>query len=565
MNRNSDYAFSMAPTLNNVQRSRFRRYAEHKTTFNAADIVPLYWSSVLPGDTIDMSMSAVVRMSTPVFPVMDNAYFDYYWFFVPNRIIWNHWKEFCGENTSAPWIPTTEYHIPKLKIPTGGFNKGTLADYLGIPIGKGAGQEVNALPFRVYASIYNEWFRDQNLKYPCNLPLGDATVNGSNGTDYVTDTIKGGALCKAAKAHDYFTSALPAPQKSAPVEVSLGNYAPVVSVRTSHDVNKLGNYLTGHEGESDYQNGAPLHFTTNRGGTVTDKHTLLTNLGDVAAASSSSSSSTLESTITPSNLYADLGSMNGVTINQLRQAFAVQRFYEKQSLAGSRYRETLRSMFGVSSPDARMMIPEYLGGDRVYINVNQVVQTSSTDSTSPQGNTAAFSCTGISNGGRFTWSSTEHGYIMCVGVVRTDHTYQQGLDREWSRDSMFDFYWPAFAQLGAQSVKNKELYFSDDAAVNDQVFGYQEAWADYRYSVNRVSGEFRSDYQTPLDSWHYADHFTQTPVLNSDFIDETLDNIDRTLAVQHTVSDQFIADFHFSGVWTRPMPLYSVPGLIDHY
>lgn len=569
MNRNSDYNFSQAPLITSIQRSRFARNSEHKTTLDASYLYPLEFYEVLPGDSVKMNLSAVIRMSTPIFPVMDTAFFDYYWFFVPNRLIWSHWKQFMGENTETFWTQPTEYQVPQITIPDGGFAEGSLADYLGVPTKVGAGQKISHLPFRAFSLIWNEWFRDQNVNYPLNLNIGDADTAGSNAKDnQTTDVQLGGCLPKVAKPHDYWTSALPDAQKGNPVSVSFGNTAPVVSgLQHSFNTVSNGGYVQiAPNDELRYSTfGSDVNYTNHLGEDLTGKHTLLLEDGRFTSGSGSSTSGVSSDVLAPANLYADLSNASSVTINQLRQAFAVQRLLERDALGGTRYREILRSHFSVSSPDARMMIPEYLGGNRVYINMSPVVQTSSTDTTSPQGNVAAYSHTSFGNDGHFTKSFVEHGILMCVGCIRTNHTMQQSLEKFWTRKSKLDFYWPALANLGASAVKNREVVFTDDAKQNDEVFGYQEAWADYRYKNSRVSSAMRSNSATPLDSWHYADYFSAVPALNADFIAETKVNIDRTIAVTSEVSNQFIADFYFQGTWTRPMPLYSVPGLIDHY
>lgn len=541
MNRNTESHFAENPVSLDIQRSKFKRPFQHKTTMNAGELVPVYVDECLPGDTVSMKMSSLVRMSTPIFPVMDNAFIDYYFFFVPNRLVWEHWRDFCGENRTTFWEQPTEYQIPQITAPTGGWSKGTIADYFGIPTNV-SNISVNALPFRALGLIWNEWFRNENTKQPCMVNTDDTNVTGSNGTNYITDVQLGGKCPNVAKYHDYFTSALPQPQKGPDVLMPLGNEAPVI----------------GKEGKALFFQYYDMSSTSGN------------------ASVSSSSSGNIMSTATDNthalrlssdpntiSMYADLANATGATINQLRQAFAVQRFYEKCARGGTRYRELLKTMFGVTSPDARMQVPEYLGGTRIQINVDQVIQTSSTDNTSPQGNTAAYSLT-TSHNDLFTKSFTEHGYIIGLACIRTDHTYQQGIERFWSRKSKFDFYWPTFANISEQAILNKEIY-AQGTAVDDEVFGYQEPWAEYRYKPNRVSSAFRSNYAQTLDSWHYADYYEALPHLSSDWNDETKDNIDRTIAVSEELEDQFIADFYFNSDWVRPMPVYSVPGLIDHH
>ncbi len=556
MNRNTELHFAENPTNIDMQRSKFVREMTHKTTFNAGDLIPIYVDDAMPGDTIQMDMASCIRMSTPIYPVMDNAYIDTYFFSVPERLVWNHWKEFMGENTSSKWEQEVEYQMPQIKAPAGGWSKGTIADYMGVPT-KVENLSIRADYFRAYCLIWNEWFRDQNLKDPTHINLDDATVTGSNGSTYQTDAQLGGMPLKAAKYADYFTTALPEPQKGPDVMLPLGGNAPVIGNGMAIGlVDNQGRYAGMGAG---LQNLQKLNAYQYRYGTT------LNNEPSEPGSNPPGLNGSVGLTTDPekSGLVADLSLIGAATVNQLRQAFAVQRWYEKAARAGTRYTETILAHFGVTSPDSRMQRPEYLGGKRWRVNMDQVLQTSSTNTTSPQGNTAAYSLT-CDNSSLFTHSCTEHCIIMGLMVVRTDHTYQQGLARKFSRKSIFDFYWPTFANLGEQAILNKEIYAQGTAA-DDEVFGYQEAWAEYRYSPSRVSGAFRSNYAQPLDAWHYADYYTKQPILSSEWIDETRANINRTIAVQDELEDQFIGDILFKAEWTRPMPIYSIPGLIDHH
>lgn len=553
MNRNTELHFATNPTNIDMQRSKFVREMTHKTTFNTGDLIPIYVDDAMPGDTIQMDMASCIRMSTPIYPVMDNAYIDTYFFSVPERLVWNHWKEFMGENTTSKWEQEVEYQMPQIKAPTGGWAKGTIADYMGVPT-KVENLSIRADYFRAYCLIWNEWFRDQNLKDPAHINLDDATVTGSNGSTYQTDAQLGGMPLKAAKYADYFTTALPEPQKGPDVMLPLGGNAPVIGNGTTIGLvdssGKLGGMGAGLQTMQKLTAYGSRYGTPVEPGVEGDGAELSGNIG-------------LTTDPTKSGLVADLSLIGAATVNQLRQAFAVQRWYEKAARGGTRYTETILAHFGVTSPDSRMQRPEYLGGKRWRVNMDQVLQTSSTNTTSPQGNTAAYSLT-CDNSSLFTHSCTEHCIIMGLMVVRTDHTYQQGLARKFSRKSIFDFYWPTYANLGEQAILNKEIYAQGTAA-DDEVFGYQEAWAEYRYSPSRVSGAFRSNYAQPLDAWHYADYYTQQPILSSEWIDETRANINRTIAVQDELEDQFIGDILFKSEWTRPMPIYSIPGLIDHH
>lgn len=546
MNRNSEYNFAQNPQVG-VSRSRFRRNSDNKTTFNTGDLIPIYLDEVLPGDTHEIDMACVMRMATPIFPVMDNAFCDFYFFFVPNRLLWEHWKEFMGENKETAWTPKTEYSIPQVTAPAEGWEEGTLADYLGLPT-KVKGISVSALPGRAYGLIYNEWFRNQNITQPTLIEVTDATTTGKNDGSKSNDSaITLAKPLKAAKVFDYYTGALPEPQKGEPITIPMGGTAPVRMYENTTgkteftDKIYFRNYSSG--GETKWSNAS--NFTLNA-----------RPVG-------------LEATKNPNGvdgqteiyLFADMSTVTAATINQLRQAFQIQKLLEKDARGGTRYREVLREHFGVISPDSRMQIPEYLGGYRLPINVSQVIQTSSTDGTSPLGNTAALSVTTM-NKPMFTKSFTEHGFIMGLAVVRTDQTYQQGIERMWSRKGRYDYYWPVLANIGEQAILNKELY-AQGSAKDEEAFGYQEAWADYRYKPSKVTGLFRSNAKQSLDAWHYAQDYDALPTLSTDWMEQSDTEMKRTLAVQS--QPDFIADFYFMNKTTRCMPIYSIPGLIDHH
>lgn len=567
MNRNTESHFSLTPTVN-IGRSKFDRSFDMKTTFNTGDLIPIYCSDVLPGDSIKMRMSEIVRMQTPIAPIMDNAYMDTYFFFVPNRLIWDHFKAFMGENDTAPWTQTNTYEVPQIVAPSAGWKKGSLADYFGYPTNIGS-YKASALPFRAYVKIWNDWFRDENLKNPCYMSTGDSDITGTDKTtlgasyDYVVDTEKGAAPCKAAKLHDYFTSCLPGAQKGTAVNIPLGSVAPVI-----------GGTVESYPSET-YTN-------------LVDKPIAIYNYGsglDARNADSPAGNQLINNPNKGITLLADLSEAVGATVNQLRQAFAIQKYYEKDALYGSRYIESVRAHFGVVNPDFRVQRSEYLGGKRVPININQVIQTDATSNglvpvnetdpntgqhyttwtengLTPQGNAAAYSVTQDADENLFNHSFTEHGWIIGLAVIRTDHGYQQGLNKMFIRKSKWDFYTPEFANLGNVGVLNKEIYL-DGTSADNEVFGYQEAWADYRYQPNIVTSEMRSNYAQSLDIWHWADDYSSRPYLDSDWIDEPEENVERTLAVQE--QDQFFGDFYFGAIWTRPMPLYSIPGLIDHH
>lgn len=567
MSRNANSRFATNPVRLDMSRSRFPRNFSHKTTFNAGQVIPFYVDEVLPGDTFQVRTSKVVRMQTLLTPVMDNVYLDTYYFFVPNRLVWEHWKQFMGENTESAWIPTVEYEVPQITAPAeGGFAVGTIADYMGIPTGV-PNLSINALPIRAYALIMNEWFRSENLTDPLQIPVDDATVAGVNTGNAVTDVAKGGLPFVANKFRDYFTSCLPSPQKGPDVTIQtaqLGN-APVVSTsdvvpRDSFSaplqwqIRAGGNFPSGTSSDSAFLS-APWSAGT------TPEFTLRTDV----FANPIGSGVTSQEDVVPANLWAQFDNTVAVaTINQLRTAFQIQKFYERSARGGSRYIETLKSHFGVTSPDARLQRPEYLGGNRVPITINQVIQNSGTvEGSTPLGDTGAMSLTTDVHGD-FTKSFVEHGFVIGVMVARYDHTYQQGLERFWSRKSMFDYYWPEFANIGEMAVLNKEIYAQGNAT-DDEVFGYQEAWADYRYKPSRVSGEMRSQYVQSLDVWHLADDYDSQPALSDSWIHEDPANINRVLAVSDNVANQFFCDIYVQNYTTRNMPLYSIPGLIDHH
>lgn len=549
MNRNVESHFSQLPKAD-IQRSRFDRSSSVKTTFNVGDVVPFYVDEVLPGDTFDIKTSKVVRMQSLVTPIMDNIYLDTYFFFVPNRLTWEHWQQFNGENTESAWLPTAEYQVPQLTAPSGGWSIGTIADYMGIPTGV-ANLSVNALPFRAYALIMDGWFRDENLSDPLNIPVNDVTQTGSNGSNYISDVALGGMPFKAAKYHDYFTSCLPAPQKGPDVLLPLGSQAPVTTISSSEVKFPIseapGLMLANQTMSSGVGDTVSMSFTP--GANVSFASNIGVGMDSVG--------------MVPVNLVTDLSQATAATINQLRLAFQVQKLYEKDARGGTRYIEILKSHFGVTSPDSRLQRPEYLGGNRIPININQVLQTSQTSDQSPQGNPVGQSLTTDTHRD-FVKSFVEHGFVMGVMVARYDHTYQQGLERFWSRKDRFDYYWPVFAHIGEQAVKNREIYAQGTAA-DDEVFGYQESWADYRYKPNRVSGEMRSAAPQSLDVWHLADDYDSQPYLSDSWIREDKATVDRVLAVSSNNSAQLFCDIYVNNRTTRPMPVYSIPGLIDHF
>lgn len=566
--RNEMHSFAATPDAN-IPRSRFNMPCNVKFTGNTGRLIPFYVCEVLPGDTFEVSTSLVCRLQTLIHPLMDNIYLDTYYFFVPNRLVWDNWKHFCGEPDRA-WVPSKEWTIPVIRINGVAANydgddgyekwndylrsyKDSILDYMGVGVqtrlnftGPIPAWDINALPIRAYNKIYDDWFRDENLIDPVNLYTGDNSVSIGSTKDSWVDPLSGGSCYLAPKLHDYFTSALPQAQRGDPVSLVTGlglNTAPVDLSSSSHTVS--------------YSNG--LTFTDGSGNAVAGRLRRNDSTGVVGIGASS-----LGSPVVPNNLVADFSGLNlGITINDLRMAFQVQKFMERSARGGARYIELIRSMFGVTSPDARLQRSEYLGGHRVPINIHQVVnQTESVDAA--LGTTAALSVTSDVHTD-FIHSFTEHGYVIGICTVRYKHTYPQGLDRMWSRRTKFDFYWPVFASIGEQPIHSSEIYMSNLQGDQKTVFGYQEAWADYRFKPNRVMGEMRPGVPNTLASWHLADYYTSRPILSQSWIQEDSAPVDRAIAVTSEVADQFLFDILINNNATRPMPLYSIPGLVDHF
>lgn len=517
------HQFSRVPSAQ-IPRSSFDRSHGHKTTFDAGYLVPIFVDEALPGDTFSCNLSAFARLATPIFPIMDNMVMDTHFFSVPIRLLWDNWQKFNGERRNPS--DSIDFLVPQIVSPAGGYGIHSLYDYMGIPTGIG-GITHSALWHRAYNLIFNEWYRDENMQESLPVHTGD-------GPDPYSDY----SVQKRGKRHDYFTSCLPWPQKGPGVTIPLGTAAPIFSQATAGNKTVIARSAT---------TGAPVSGALSAQATT----------GFVVAG--------VDGTIFDPNgtLIADLSQASAATINSLRQAFQIQKIYERDARGGTRYTELIRSHFGVTSPDARLQRPEYLGGGSSPVNISPVPQTAPTTAAgeTPQGNLAAYGTVGFSNHA-FTSSFTEHCVIIGIVSVRADLTYQQGLNRMWSRRTRFDFYLPALSHIGEQAVLQKEIYCSGTPSMDDKVFGYQERFAEYRYKPSTITGLFRSTASSSLDSWHLSQVFTAAPVLGPEFIQENVP-LDRCIAVP--TEPHFLFDSFFKLRCTRPMPVYGVPGLIDHF
>lgn len=524
----SQHDFSMVPRAD-IPRSKYRLQQNRRQTFNAGVLVPIYCEEILPGDHFKGESTIFARMATPITPVLDNAELETFFFFVPNRIVWTNWENFIGGGA---------YVVPKLATygsTSSAYAVGSIYDHFGLPtqgqITNEITNKINCLPFRAYNQIYNEWFRDQNL----TTAIPELTGDGP-------DTAVSYALQPRAKKHDYFTSCLPWPQKGTAVTLPLGSTAPV---------NVISSITTGNSVRLNVQG------TTTARQVVSQAAGTGTTWGALSAAGQ------------PVEVVADLSQATAATINAIRLAFQVQRLLERDARGGTRYTEVLQAHFGVRPPDFRLQRPEYIGGGKTMVNTNPIAQTTATGLTggsTPLGNLAAM--TTIHGGShRFEYAATEHGYIIGLANVRTDLTYQQGIRRHWWKDTRYDFYWPALAHLGEQTVYNREIYCTGAGANDDTVFGYQERWAELRYTPNEITGLFRSTAAGTIHQWHYAEQFGSAPALNNTFItDPSQNTVSRSLAVGAAANgQQILCDILHTVIATRPLPTYSVPGLIDHF
>lgn len=575
MNRDAVAHFSENPVELEIGRSKFLKSFDHKTTFSNGQLVPCYLDKdILPGDTVSMDLASVIRMATPVYPVMDNITASISFFFVPYRLIWDHFEEFMGENKTSYWTQPIEYTVPQLEIPEGGFQSGTVGNYFGIPIGQGAGVEINALPFRAYAKIFNDWFRNENYTSPVHFETGDATVTGENASqsDWITKGALGGAPLRVNRFKDYFSSVLPEAQRGEAVALPIGGISGTIPV--------VGNGMTlGLTSNFNQYSSDSLYGLHGAGSAAGSLYATAGAYGQEAGTTDNRSvdqpgvAATANVGVTSDPAYSGLVAQANVagssvaTINMLREAFATQRLYETLARSGNRYFELLQGVFGVTSPDARLQRSEFLGDVTFDINIEQVVQSSSTVSGStPLGQVGAFSQTNVRDS-VFTHSFVEHGILMGLVYTRTNRSYQNGLDRGWFRKDKLDFYWPQLANVGEMAVLNREVFLQPNTVVNaegnpvnEDVFGFQEAWGEYRYANSMVTAEFSSNYAQSLDAWHYADDYTELPVVSPDWLFEGTENVERTLAVSTEHASQFIADFYFRPTYVRPMPLYSIPG-----
>lgn len=548
------HRFSDAPAMY-MRRTKFDRSHVYKTTFDAGKLIPVFVDEVLPGDTTRMSVNYFARLATPIKPIMDNIYLDWFFFFVPNRLVWEHWQNFCFEQEDPD--DSTDYVIPTVAA-TGNSNNayvGSLWDYFGLPVNtSGNLSGISALPFRGVYLIYNEWFRDENLQKSVKIQKGDTNevLNSARASEQPawvftsgSNIVPGLACPPRGKRHDYFTSSLPWTQKGPGVSIGLAGTAPVQGEFS------ISGFKTGVVSAEDSSNKLQALAVDGKNGRIS---------GYTTVSSWPTNNVTVEG-LTQSGLTANLDESSIFTINSLRTAFQMQKFYERLARGGSRYTEVLRSFFGVVSPDARLQRPEFLGSFTKMVNVNPIAQTSATDDTSPQGNLSAYGVTAAKFHG-FTKSFVEHGYIFGFVCARADLTYQQGINKMWLRSTVYDFYWPTFAHLGEQAIELREIYAQGSEA-DTTVFGYQERYAEYRYKPSQITGKFRSSVTGgSLDVWHLSQFFNNAPTLNEEFIVEN-PPIKRIIAVQD--EPEFLLDIGFRYTTVRPMPMFGTPGLVDHF
>lgn len=564
------HRFSDAPAMY-MKRTKFDRSHVYKTTFDSGKLIPVFVDEVLPGDTTRMSVNYFARLATPIKPIMDNIYLDWFFFFVPNRLVWEHWQNFCFEQEDPD--DSTDYVIPTVSVTGNSDNAyvGSLWDYFGLPVNtSGNLSGISALPFRGVYLIWNEWFRDENLQKSVKIQKGDANevLNSTRSAEQPSwvftsgsNIVPGLACPPRGKRHDYFTSALPWTQKGPGVSIGLAGTAklvdpsPVAAFFVGQANNNIGAAQLSKDGgvHNVYTGTGTLHY---QGGYDVSIAGSSINGSGTATAIAKHGSSWLSK-----DSYADLDSSSIFTINSLRTAFQMQKFYERLARGGSRYTEVLRSFFGVVSPDARLQRPEFLGSFTKMVNVNPIAQTSATDDTSPQGNLSAYGVTAAKFHG-FTKSFVEHGYVFGFVCARADLTYQQGINKMWLRSTVYDFYWPTFAHLGEQAIELREIY-AQGSESDTTVFGYQERYAEYRYKPSQITGKFRSSVTGGnLDVWHLSQFFSNAPALNEEFIVEN-PPIERIIAVPS--EPEFLLDIGFRYTTVRPMPMFGTPGLVDHF
>ena len=535
--------FSTVPNIN-ISRSKFTSRYHHKTSFNMGKLIPFDIIEVLPGDTFKLRMNEVCRISSALIrPIMDNLFLDVYYFFVPNRLSMDKWAEVMGENTKGHWVPQTPQNVYTAKIQQ--VKQGSIADYFGLPLGDNfaSAPTVSLLPFNAYAKIWNEFFRDENNQDPVAI-INKDFIGGSTTAEWSPNNYIQAFPAPVCKLHDYFTSALPSPQKGNAVTIPILGNAPV-----QNGTNLASKFRPKLFNDSNVE--------------LSSSTLSVKNVAGGAGLAYANSSTISTDGAAYMNLVADMTDVTASNVNDLRFAFQLQKMLEKDARGGTRYREYLQSHFGVTSPDSRMQVPEFLGGARLPVSIEQVEQTAPGEGENTVGQVGAYSLSSGRSG--FTKGFVEHGFVIGVMCVRQHHTYQQGLEKFWTRKKRTDFYDPVFANIGEQPVYQSELFFDKTKDNTKDVFGYQEAWADYRYKPSRISGELRSTATNPLDIWHLGDNYANAPILGNQFLSETKEYLDRALAVPSKTANQFIIDIYTENEMIRPMPVYSVPGLIDHH